>query len=221
MELKAYNIGKVLILMLLGAMLYHVVTAYQLPNKVQINESLIEKHVLNKSTREEFSVDFQKFVLPIVEKFDTMFTMPNKDMAILLNILAISETSSEATDGYYYVLNSTLSTRDKALFGIQGGNTPHKTWELINGVRVDTTINFRSYDTYTESVEYWFEFIRTVKKGNKLRYKEVMEAKSWAEGLLALKNCGYMTDEAYPNKGYRIYNNHIKPILNDKSANKK
>jgi len=218
-------------------------------NKIEVNtgastsESTLRSYTTKKGTREEFSMDFKEFIMPIIAK-DTLFNnMPKEDLAILLNILAITESSGKNDDGYWYVMHSPIA-KNYNIFGMKARKgqrkSKYRTWEEEDGKRTVVKSYFAVFDSYEESVENWLKIIGTTKyapsssndgnilikawsrKPNEtwlysigtLRYSRVINAYSWSEALTNLQLCGYMTDTKYPSKGARIYKKSIKEAYN-------
>lgn len=72
-----------------------------------------------------------------------------------------------------------------------GSSVNRKTWEVYNGVRVDTSANFRAYKSI-----YHFYKDQDLLFQNK-RYERVRTAKTPEEQAEALRLCGYATDPEY------------------------
>jgi flagellar protein FlgJ len=72
-----------------------------------------------------------------------------------------------------------------------GSSVNRKTWEVYNGVRVDTTAAFRAYKSI-----YHFYKDQDLLLQNK-RYERVRAAKTPEEQAEALRLCGYATDPEY------------------------
>jgi flagellar protein FlgJ len=72
-----------------------------------------------------------------------------------------------------------------------GSSVNRKTWEVYNGVRVDTSANFRAYKSI-----YHFYRDQDLLFQNK-RYERVRNAKTPEEQAEALRLCGYATDPEY------------------------
>ncbi len=160
-------------------------------------------------TRETASKLFKKWVIPTLKsyKYDTLF--PNievEDLAMVLNILFITETSIEENDGNWYVCHSDLFALN-SLFGVKNSNGVLKnTWEEHDNTRVPTKDRFATYSNIDECLLKWLEFISTE------RYALFRESSNWSEAILQLKAAGYMTDSNYPNKACSIYNNNLKSL---------
>lgn len=75
-----------------------------------------------------------------------------------------------------------------------GSSVNKATWEVYNGVRVNTSANFRAY----ASVYHFYKDQDLLFKN--IRYKRVRDAKTPQEQATALYQCGYATDPAYASK---------------------
>lgn len=75
-----------------------------------------------------------------------------------------------------------------------GSSVNKATWEVYNGARVNTSANFRAY----ESVYHFYKDQDRLFKN--ARYKRVRDAKTPQEQAKALYQCGYATDPQYAGK---------------------
>lgn len=75
-----------------------------------------------------------------------------------------------------------------------GSSVNKATWEVYNGVRVNTSANFRAY----ASVYHFYKDQDLLFKNT--RYKRVRAAKTPQEQATALYQCGYATDPQYAGK---------------------
>lgn len=83
------------------------------------------------------------------------------------------------------------------------GSSVHKsTWEFINGMRVDTSANFRAYKSvyhFYKDQDLLFQLPR---------YENVRNAKTPEEQCAMLQLCGYATDPQYPGKLMSLIDAH-------------
>lgn len=109
---------------------------------------------------------------------------------------------------------SGLTTQYNNYFGIKGkgsaGSANMPTQEGYNGNRVNTNANFRAYNSPQESFADHKKFLET-----NSRYKNVLNAPTFAEKAAAVKQAGYATDPNYTEKLLNVYNTHLKDLFND------
>ena len=103
---------------------------------------------------------------------------------------------------------SKLAIEDNNLFGIKApkkknsdsSSNSYKTEEYIDGKLVNTTDNFRTYDSFEESIDHYLNLLTNGSyAGNK-----VSEAKSAKEQLERIKKTEYATDPSYVEKVLNI-----------------
>lgn len=75
-----------------------------------------------------------------------------------------------------------------------GSSVNKGTWEVYDGKRIDTSANFRAYD----SVYHFYKDQDLLFKNT--RYKRVRDARTPQEQATALYECGYATDPQYASK---------------------
>ncbi|MCT4509659.1 MAG: glycoside hydrolase family 73 protein [Tepidibacter sp.] len=95
---------------------------------------------------------------------------------------------------------SKLTQDGKNLFGIKAGkNYKSKvdfvTNEFVNNKKIEVVQSFRSYDSYSKSVEDYTDLL-----GKAKRYEALKQCKDYKEQAIALYACGYSTDPNYPQK---------------------
>lgn len=172
------------------------------------NVKNVENLYKSFSSRKEASIQFKTWIIPALKRYnyDTLF--PNlkvKELAIILNILFITETSTKEADGNWYVAHSDLFALN-SLFGVKNPNGVLKnTWEDY-GKNVRIKDKFAAYNTIDDCLMQWLKFVSTP------RYKLFVNSSTWEEAILQLKYAGYMTDDKYPTKAIKIYNNTLKYI---------
>jgi hypothetical protein len=97
------------------------------------------------------------------------------------------------------------STPGNALFGIKGtgtaGSVGLKTWELVNGQRVNTTANFAAYNNPQESFDAYANLLMN-------KYPGALNQRTLGGFVGGLKAGGYMTDTA------QHYQSTLQGILN-------
>lgn len=103
-----------------------------------------------------------------------------------------------------------------------GSSVNKGTWEVYNGVRVNTSANFRAY----ASVYHFYKDQDLLFKNT--RYKRVRDAKTPQEQATALYACGYATDPQYAGKlmtiiqayGLTKYDQEAEHMLKPEDVNK-
>lgn len=90
---------------------------------------------------------------------------------------------------------STLAQKFKNLFGIKGKGANLPTQEFEGGGYKDTAANFRTYESYGESVDDWVELLTQNE-----RYNQVVNAQTPEEAARELQKAGYATDPDYSDK---------------------
>jgi len=198
------DIGLLLIVAIIVAALYS-------NNWVRHNVFMVK----DTTVRYKAAKEIKPFITKVSHKYSDKFKADIKEVELVLALLVISETSAQAKDGNWYPLTSTLYKHNN-LFGmkatkeqIANGNYVNKlTWEEVKNKRVNIHDNFATFSSKEECIEYWFEKITTTK-----RYSKVLEAKNYAEILIQLQTCGYMTDTQYPQKMLNVCkSNNIEEI---------
>ena len=84
-------------------------------------------------------------------------------------------------------------------FGIKGAGTTVQTQEDYGNGMVSVNASFRDYNSPQESVRDYVELLQQP------RYAAVMQARTPAEALRAVKAAGYATDSAYVSKGMAMF----------------
>jgi hypothetical protein len=147
-----------------------------------------------------------EYIKPKIHKvaveYKQYFNAPIREVELVIALLAISETSYKDRKGIYRPFLSPLYKVNN-LFGIKADKTKIKngeyvskqTWEEYNGNNKVIKDRFATFKSKEKCIRYWFEMITTNK-----RYKKVLEANNYAEILIQLQVCGYMTDSKYPQK---------------------
>lgn len=129
----------------------------------------------------------------------------------LLPSITIAQAILESSWG-----KSTLSIEGNNLFGIKGTNylkdkITMPTFEYIGGKKVKVDAEFRSYDSFEESI-----VDHSILLGKSKRYEKVRQSKNYEEAAMALYECGYSTDPNYPQKlislikQYKLYEYDVK-----------
>ena len=222
---KNYIFILIIVLLTLGTFIY-LHKSYKATSEEQNRESALKACFKTYKSREYVSERFRDYILPVLEdmQIDTLFTMSRKDVAIMMNILLITETSRKEKDGSWYMFHSPLVGQNN-LFGVKTkkgdkGNT-FRTWEEVNGKKVTINDSFAVYEDYAHAIKAWFSLLQNTKlKDGTNRYKIVFEASNWAEGIIYLQNCGYMTDTKYPATAGRLYSEYLKDIYKEDKKDK-
>lgn len=143
-----------------------------------------------------------------------------KNSTNILPSVSIAQAILESDSG-----NSELAVRANNLFGIKA-----KDWnglvfgkvtsEYINGKYVNTVANFRSYESWENSIIDHDLFFVTP-SWRKKHYEKVLKSKTAEEQAKALSICGYATDPKYSAKLIEIINKYdLKKYDNLRSDNK-
>jgi len=177
------------------------------------------------SIRQKAVKEIKPLIQEVSPKYAKDFNCDIKEVEIVISLIMLSETSAEGKDGNWYPMTSPLVEYHNIL-GFKaskkklgdGKYTNKPTWEEIDGKKVNMKDNFAKFGSKKECIEYWFKLITSkeplivyVGKGkNKKkkvlppRYQKVCEATNYAEILIQLQVCGYMTDSKYPQKMLNI-----------------
>lgn len=103
---------------------------------------------------------------------------------------------------------SVLAMEYNNLFGIKGTGTDGAvllpTHEYYNGEMKIVRDYFAKNKTLDDSIEQHRLLLE------KERYKPVREAKTFEEAAVQIKRCGYATDNQYPEKLIKIFNNFVR-----------
>ena len=150
---------------------------------------------------------------PIMEQcnnYKKHFIASPEDVATVIGLIVISETSAPLDDGKWYPLQSPLVEYNNIL-GMKANKqqlatkqyTIKRTWEYVSTTKAHTKVvmcdKFATFTRVEDCIEAWFtNFILQP------RYKKVREASNVAEILIQLQQCGYMTDVEYPKRMLNI-----------------
>lgn len=101
----------------------------------------------------------------------------------------------------------------KADSGWDGKSTVNKTFEVENGIVKSERAKFRAYESLTEGVKDYVDFVQS-----NPRYQKAISANSGPEYIQELHKAGYATDPKYSDKVMSIYNgdrlNNLVSMLN-------
>lgn len=124
---------------------------------------------------------------------------------------AIHESGAARTIG----LSSLSRPPYHNLFGIKAGNNPDYvaawTWEVMNGIRVDVIARFRSFPSYTQSLDVYANMMRRGRGTGEDFYYRGTWRKNTKDVMEVLDNGGlrgYATDPEYFNAIRRVINNY-------------
>lgn len=121
---------------------------------------------------------FVASIMPYARKWETVTGIP----AAVFIAIGASETNWGAAGGFFGIKGASPS----------GKSTSYKTWEMVEGVPVDTTDTFAVYDTPDEGFQH---FISLISQG---RYQPAWDAfkatGDWRTLLQGLNTAGYATD---------------------------
>jgi N-acetylmuramoyl-L-alanine amidase len=117
----------------------------------------------------------------------------------ILPSLIIGQAILESASG-----KSELAQKGKNLFGIKGSYNGESvtilTKEFVNGEKIKVSAAFCKYPSWRESIEALANKYVNGVSWNRDLYRAVVGEKDYRKAAHAVKNAGYATDPAYPNK---------------------
>ena len=143
--------------------------------------------------------DFLEIIIPLVQKENSKRGNP------LYNSVVIAQAICETGWG-----SSSLMMNARAIFGIKATSSwkgkvyNAKTKECYDGKNYTTITDcFRAYNTFSESIEDYFDLIC-----NSSRYKKALYTNNPKECITQIKNGGYATSPTYINTIMSIINSN-------------
>lgn len=139
-----------------------------------------------------------------IQKVASLAVEDWKKTGVILPSVTIAQAILESGWG-----KSQLTIKGKALFGIKAGadwtgkRMNCKTWEILDGKRVDMTDAFRAYDSWEESVADHSAFL-----GGLARYKNLVGKTDAEEVCRLLQQDGYATAPNYADTLIKLIRQH-------------
>ena len=148
-----------------------------------------------KSNQNPIKKQLYDTITEVIPEFTQHFNLSSDELKKVITAQIILET------GW---LKSEAAIRHNNVLGLKPKNTEASTklrgWEVINGIRVDMTMDFRTFANKKACIKaYFVDFIMNS------RYKTVRLANNPEQYFKALQDSGYATDPLYAKKLINIY----------------